>query len=119
MRSRFLQGPNIQGRFVGHSTLEDGTATLSRILGTNHSVRRHNIPKELVITLPYELPPRLENTEVYLQYLRDMLVNTVPCHHRMPPSRVAKGGNDLQTQKVTANTLTKPTVLNSRQELVL
>jgi len=105
MRSRFLQGSNIQWRFIGHSTLEEGTATLSRILGTNHSVTWHSIPKELVITLPYELPSRLELIEVYLQYLRDILVNTIPCQHRMPPSRVAKGGDDLQTQKVTANTL--------------
>jgi len=95
MNSRFPQGSNIQWRVIGHSTLKNGTVTLSRILGTNQSVTRHSIPKELVITLPYELPSRLELTEVYLQYLRDILVNTIPCHHRMPPSRVAKGGDDL------------------------
>jgi len=98
MGSKFLQGSNIRWRFIAHSSLEDGTATLSRILDTSHSETRRNIPEELVITLPYKLPSRLELTEVYLQYLRDILVNTVPCHHRMPPSRVAKGGNDLQAQ---------------------
>ena len=119
MSSRFLQGSDILWRFIGHSTHKEGTATLSRILGTSHSVTQQSIPEELVITLPYVLPSRLELTVVYLQYLRDILVNTVPCHYRMPPSRVAKGGDDLQTQKVTANTLKKPAVANSRQELVL